>query len=300
MEPREGHTEKDKRAFIKSRIAMYEGRAKLSIGMAPEHRVEEDDVYTQKQLAHYKAELASLLPPAKRRADLEETLRKRELYLKGQKEQVEGLEAKVREAQQNLDAKNATIPFLIEEIKGITVQLEQAKTKEGVALVLDGKSVFDSNTVAFIQSLPADEDDEDGIKSAVRHVEELVAKRRAKAAEAEANAKAADEARGSGNAKRSIEESVETDQGDQNDDGYGFTRVQWSDELPSIDEILPMPCTALPSKDAPPEVWESWRKSYETNMTRTSAQVASVKQTNGKLQRTGREGGYMCVNNASK
>ena len=56
-----------------------------------------------------------------------------------------------------------------------------------------------------------------------------------------------------------------------------------------------MPNAALPSKDAPPEVWESWRAGYEANMPKTKAQFANVKSTVGKLQRMEREGGYMCV-----
>ena len=85
----------------------------------------------------------------------------------------------------------------------------------------------------------------------------------------------------------------------QNEDGYGFAsnfeRVQWADELPSIDEICPIPQAALPSKDAPPEVWESFRASYEANVAKSEAQFANVKSTVGKLQRMEREGGYMCV-----
>ena len=75
-----------------------------------------------------------------------------------------------------------------------------------------------------------------------------------------------EEAALSTNAKRTFDESAEKDEcggASQNEDGYGLTssfeRVQWADELPSIDEICPMPNAALPSKDAPPEVWDSWR-----------------------------------------
>ena len=63
MEP-DGPDEKEKRAFIKARISIYEARAKMSKQMAPEHRIEEDDAYTQTQLAYYTGELASLLPPS--------------------------------------------------------------------------------------------------------------------------------------------------------------------------------------------------------------------------------------------
>ena len=53
MEP-DGPKESEKRAFIKARIAIYEARAKMSKQTAPEHRIEEDDANTYKQLAHYK------------------------------------------------------------------------------------------------------------------------------------------------------------------------------------------------------------------------------------------------------
>ena len=58
-----------------------------------------------------------------------------------------------------------------------------------------------------------------------------------------------------------------------------------------------MPNAALPSKDAPDSVWESWRAVYEANMAKTEAQFANVKTTVGKLQRIEREGGYVCVKN---
>ena len=49
MQPQDGPNEKEKRAFIKARISIFEARAKMSKQMAPEHRIEEDDVNTQKK-----------------------------------------------------------------------------------------------------------------------------------------------------------------------------------------------------------------------------------------------------------
>ena len=167
-------------------------------------------------------------------------------------------------------------------------------------MVQEGKPLLDPTVEALFQSLPEGADDESGYMAAKRMFEQANAKRNAKI-QAGAKDKAEEDAL-STNAKRTFDESAETDEGggtSQNEDGYGptssFERVQWADDLPSIDEIPPMPHTALPSKDAPPEAWESFRAMYEANLAKSEAQFANVKSTVGKLQRMEREGGYMCV-----
>ena len=103
-------------------------------------------------------------------------------------------------------------------------------------------------------------------------------------------------ARGSANVapKCIFEESAETDDKRQNEDGY--TRMEsWSDELPNMDEISTYPIGALPAEDAPPEVWARFRISFATYQTHSANQLATVKQTVGKLQRLEREGGFICI-----
>ena len=78
-------------------------------------------------------------------------------------------------------------------------------------------------------------------------------------------------ARGSANdaPKRTFEESAETDDKRQNEDGY--TRMEsWSNKLPNMDEIFAYPIDALPAEDAPPEVWANFKTSFANYQTHTA------------------------------
>ena len=72
------------------------GFEKVSEGAEPEHLDAEHDAHVAATLKTLRAEIAALLPPAKRRADLDEAIRKKELYLKGQNEQIDKLESEAK------------------------------------------------------------------------------------------------------------------------------------------------------------------------------------------------------------
>ena len=112
-----------------------------------------------------KINIAKLQPPAKRRAELEEELRKAEGYIKLQKEQIDKREKDARAELEKCEGRKKELEPKMEQVIELKKQIDAAKLEEGIAMQASGKHIIDPTVTALLETLGEESDLPSGLKA---------------------------------------------------------------------------------------------------------------------------------------